>query len=79
MIPHFSIEKSFERFMPKAPDPVVVASAEEPTPVTSKMDMGSANVCPYCHKPMVITQCCDQPMYVCNEDRAVFPIEDPAE
>ncbi len=72
-----SIDRAFQRFLSAVdPAPTEPEKQESASPVTAKMDMTSPEVCPYCKTPMVITQCCGQSMYVCHDDRAVFPLED---
>jgi hypothetical protein len=64
---------SFDRFIPKPPS--VEASTIGGLKLSARLENVTPGECPYCKKTMRMTTACGQPMYVCDNDRAVFPLE----
>jgi hypothetical protein len=62
-----NLDQSFSRFLKPVP---VKAST-----VTARLENTVSGTCPYCKDLMTKTSCCDQQMYICEKDRAVFPLE----
>ena len=54
--------------------PVPVEAKVEPKKVTAKLNFSAVGVCPYCSKPMGRVICCDQEVFLCEDDRFVSPL-----
>lgn len=72
MINKTQLASSFQRFL-KEP---LIAATTSSTRVTSKLSHPTDGSCPYCSKAMTRTNCCGQEVYICQDDRAVFPLPD---
>lgn len=72
MINKNQLASSFQKFLK---DPVV-ASNKASVRVTAKLSHSNDGSCPYCSKAMTRTNCCGQEVYICEDDRAVFPLPD---
>lgn len=51
-----------------------VEAAVRPTLVNARLNYRIVGVCPYCEKPMGRVNCCDQEVFLCEEDRFVSPL-----
>lgn len=43
-------------------------------PVRAKLNYTAVGVCPYCNRPMSRTMCCEQEVFLCEDDRFVSPL-----
>ena len=69
-----NFDAAFSRFMPT--EPTRQQSAQSTRRVVAKMDHTNPKQCPYCKKELESTECCGTEVYICHDDRAVFPIPD---
>lgn len=51
-----------------------IEAKAEPSRVTARLNYSVVGVCPYCEKPMGRVNCCDQEVFLCEEDRFVSPL-----
>ena len=42
--------------------------------VSARLNYSIVGVCPYCEKPMGRVTCCDQEVFLCEDDRFVSPL-----
>ena len=71
------ITSAFAKFRSQrrtAPVPVEARSEDTPTKVTARLNFTSVGVCPYCSEPMGRVTCCDQEVFLCENDRFVSPL-----
>jgi hypothetical protein len=70
------IKSAFSRFVPEKKETVIEArtEVEEKIPVRAKLDYSKIGVCIYCSKPMSRVICCDQEVFLCEDDRFVSPL-----
>ena len=73
MINKNQLQSSFQRFLPVT---ATSSSLTTPAKVTAKMSHPTDGTCPYCSAPMTFTYSCGQKVYICIDDRAVFPLPD---
>lgn len=62
---------AFDRWLPK---PEVKASVPEPKPVTARLDITEADLCPYCGDRMRRTTALGIDVFLCDHDRHVAPV-----
>lgn len=70
------IKSAFDQFKePVKTTPVAIeAKNEEPIRMNARLNFQAVGVCPYCAKPMTRVQCCDQEVFLCEDDRMVTPL-----
>jgi hypothetical protein len=75
------IESAFAKFRRERPEssveatvPAAIEAAFQPTRVNARLNYSIVGVCPYCEKPMGRVNCCDQEVFLCEDDRFVSPL-----
>ena len=44
------------------------------TPITARLNYTEVGICPYCNQPTQKVECCDQIVFLCENDRFVSPL-----